>query len=244
MHEHSTQPVESNLDIREHGSPRQGVAQTSERRLYVQLQVFTQCKNPSALIEPLKASELASVIYADVSDPFGIGILCLTEDPNVFSDALRQLFLSKPFESLVHKPDITMLGRTYSLGREVDLEDWLLKKPMRNALNPEHEWAIWYPLRRKPEFELLTKEEQGKILYEHAKIGISYGQANYAHDIRLACHGLDKHDNEFVIGLVGPELFPLSRIIQDMRKTQQTAKYIQSLGPFFIGKVLWQCKLS
>ncbi len=242
--EHQTRPAETDLDIREHGSPRQGTPQTSERRLYVQLQAFTNCRNPDALIDPLKATELASVIYADVNDPYGIGILCLTENPNVFSEELRQLFLTKPFESLVHKPDMTMLGRTYSLGREADLEDWLLKKPMRNALNPAHEWAVWYPLRRKSEFELLPKEEQGKILYEHAKIGIAYGQAEYAHDIRLACHGLDKHDNEFVIGLVGKELFPLSRIVQDMRKTQQTAKYIQSLGPFFIGKVLWQCPLE
>ena len=62
----------------------------------------------------------------------------------------------------------------------------------------------------------------------------------YAADIRLACFGLDRLDNEFVIGLVGPELHALSRLIQDMRKTQQTGKYIESLGPFFVGKVHWQ----
>jgi len=58
--------------------------------------------------------------------------------------------------------------------------------------------------------------------------------------VRLACHGLDTNDNEFVIGLLGPQLHPLSRLIQDMRKSQQTAKYIQSLGPFFIGRVHWR----
>ena len=46
----------------------------------------------------------------------------------------------------------------------------------------------------------------------------------------------DVDDNDFVIGLMGAELYPLSRIVQDMRKTQQTALYIESLGPFFVGK--------
>ena len=47
---------------------------------------------------------------------------------------------------------------------------------------------------------------------------------------------LDADDNDFVIGLMGAELYPLSRVVQDMRKTQQTALYIESLGPFFVGK--------
>ena len=81
-------------------------------------------------------------------------------------------------------------------------------------------------------------------MFEHAMIGQSYAQAGYAYDIRLACFGLDQNDNEFVIGLVGPELYPLSRLIQEMRHTQQTAKYIDSLGPFFVGKVCWQSPLK
>ncbi len=48
------------------------------------------------------------------------------------------------------------------------------------------------------------------ILAEHGTIGMSYGAADYAHDIRLACHGLDKHDNDFIVGLLGKELYPLS----------------------------------
>lgn len=229
--------------IREHGAAKQGVPQVSDRRLYVQLQVFTKCGNPKALIHPLEKSGLDSVIYLDTNDPKGVGILCLSENPAVFTEHFRTLLNSEPFASLQLKPEMTMLGRTYSLGREQDLEDWLLRKPKRNALNPQNQWAVWYPLRRKPEFELLTKEEQGKILFEHAKIGISYGLENLAHDVRLACYGIDRNDNEFVLGLIGPELHPLSRVVQDMRKTQQTAKYMQSLGPFFVGKVLWQSPL-
>ena len=56
-----------------------------------------------------------------------------------------------------------------------------------------------------------------------------------AHDIRLACHGLDARDNEFVIGLTGAHLQPLSHVVQTMRRTRQTAEFIQSMGPFFVG---------
>jgi hypothetical protein len=232
------------LDIREQGALKDGVPQSTDRRLYMQLMVFTGCGNPQACVKALENSGLEFVLYLDVNDPQGIGILFMAEDPEIFSRETRALLNDEPFSSLKFKPEMTMLGRTYAAGREADLEDWLLKKSRRNALNPAWPWAVWYPLRRKSEFELLSKEEQGKILFEHAKIGMSYGQADFAHDIRLACYGLDTHDNEFVLGLVGKDLYPLSRVVQDMRKTQQTAKYMQSLGPFFIGRVLGQAKLK
>ena len=239
MHPQTTE-VKETLDIREMGAPRQGVPQVCDKRLYLQLQVFTNCENPERQIKSLAASGTEGVLYLNVNDPYGIGLLTMSENPTFFVNELRCLLSSDSWKTLRHKPKMTMFGRTYASGRETDLEDWLLYKSRRNALNPEWPWAIWYPLRRKPEFELLSKEEQGKILYEHAKIGINYGVNDLAHDIRLACYGLDKNDNEFVLGLVGRDLHPLSRVVQDMRKTQQTAKYMESLGPFFIGKALWQ----
>ena len=133
-----------------------------------------------------------------------------------------------------------MLGRTYATGFEQDLEGWLLQKPRRNVFDEKLSWAVWYPLRRKPEFEALSREEQRPILMEHARLGMSYGAADLAHDVRLACHGLDARDNEFVIGIVAKELHPISRLVQDMRKTQQTSKYIQSLGPFFVGRAFFR----
>ena len=145
---------------------------------------------------------------------------------------------TEPFRTLVPRPEFTMTGRTYSTGFEPDLEDWLLRKPRRNVFNAASSWALWYPLRRKPEFEQLSKDEQRAVLMEHARLGMSWGQADLVHDIRLACHGLDTRDNEFLLGLVSKELYPLSRLVQDMRKTQQTSRYIQQMGPFFVGHVL------
>lgn len=136
-----------------------------------------------------------------------------------------------------------MIGRTYSSGREADLEDFLLRKVPRNVLSPDCPWAVWYPLRRIGAFNQLPRAEQGKILMEHGMLGRRYGEAGHAADVRLECHGLDRDDNEFVIGLVGRELHPLSRLVKDMRSTRQTSEFIQKMGPFFVGRALYQSPL-
>ncbi len=135
-----------------------------------------------------------------------------------------------------------MLGRTYAQGYEPDLEEALFAKPRGRILDPELSWVVWYPLRRAGSFERLSADEQRIILLEHGGIGRAFGKAGLGHDIRLACHGLDKNDNDFVIGLLGPKLHPLSAIVQRMRKTRQTALHVEHMGPFFVGKVAWQGK--
>ena len=230
-------------DLREYGAPKGGARQSSDRRLFMQLLVYTGCLNHAPLAEALAASRLESVLYLNVNDPRGVGVLLLSEDPAQLIGPVRALLTAAPFAALIPQPACTMLGRTYALGHEADLEDWLLAKPRRVALNPALPWAVWYPLRRKPEFELLTKEEQRDVLMEHGRIGVAYGTAGLAQDIRLACHGLDAHDNEFLLGIASPQLAAISRLIQDMRKTRQTAEYMQSLGPFFVGHVAYQTPL-
>ncbi|HEX9780923.1 MAG TPA: chlorite dismutase family protein [bacterium] len=227
-------------DIRERGAPVRGEPQTSARRLFVQLQVFTGCRDAAPLGAALAAGGAEGAVYLDLHDPRGVGIVLLHEDPAWFVTEGRRLLDSDPFAGLSRRTDYAMFGRTYATGHEADLEDWLLAKPRRSVLNPSWPWAVWYPLRRKSEFALVSPEEQSRILAEHARMGMAYGRAGYAADIRLACHGLDARDNEFVLGLVGPELAPLSLLVQDMRKSQQTAKYISTMGPFFVGRAVWQ----
>ena len=214
---------------------------TDKSRLFMQLLVFTECFDAQALVKPLEASGLEAVLYLDANDARGVGLLFMNEDPALFIGPVRKLLTASPFKELKARAEFTMIGRSYTVGHEQDPEDWLLKKPRRNAFNKEFSWAVWYPLRRKGEFEQLSKEEQRPILMEHAKLGMAYGEADLAHDIRLACHGLDPNDNEFLLGLVGKELAPLSHLVQDMRKTQQTSRYIQNMGPFFVGQVLARC---
>ena len=229
-------PGEIKIDVQERGAK----GQASSRRLWMQLQAFGGCGDPKPLVRALEASRLEAVLYQDVNDPRGIGILAMSEDPTFFVNGLRGLLNAEPFAGLALKPELTMLGRTYSSGFETDLEDWLLQRPRRTALNPAWPWAVWYPLRRAGAFAGLSPEDQGAIIREHSVLGHAYGDADLAHDIRLACHGLDVHDNDFVIGLVGRDLHPLSHLIQAMRKTVQTSQYIQSLGPFFVGHALWR----
>lgn len=78
------------------------------------------------------------------------------------------------------------------------------------------------------------------MLMEHGGIGHAYGKANLATDIRLACHGLCKEDMDFIVGLLGRELFPLSALVAHMRQTRQTAEFIERMGPFFVGRVIYQ----
>jgi chlorite dismutase len=176
----------------------------------------------------------------DINDPYGVALLTYSEDPAYFVENLRAMLQRSPFKELALKPDYTMLGRTYTIGYEPDLVDALISRPIKRIVDRNLPWAIWYPLRRAGSFEQLPAQEQNVILQEHGGIGRAFGRAGLGHDIRLACHGLDKSDSDFVIGLVGPQLHPLSAIVQRMRKTKQTSLHLERLGPFFIGKAIWQ----
>ncbi len=224
------------VDVREKGAGQQ----VSDRRLFVQLQVWTGCADGKPLVDALERSRFEGVLYHDLNDPYGVGLLTLHESPAFFATGLRDLLHGEPFAALRHRPEMTMLGRTYASGFETDLGDWLLARPRRTVLDPGCRWGIWYPLRRSGAFARLSPQEQGAILREHGTLGRAYGDAGLAHDVRLACHGLDTHDNDFVIGLIGHELHPLSHLVQAMRRTAQTSQYLASLGPFFVGHVLWQ----
>jgi len=231
-------------DLLEHGAPIRGQSQTLDRRLFVQLHVFTGCMSTDEVVTAVKESGLSAAVYADLNDPRGVGVLLMDENPSTFAGVSRALLVSDPFSALKPRSDCTMIGRTYSSGREPDLVDFLLHKVPRNVLSPANAWAIWYPLRRIGAFNRLPRAEQGKILMEHGMLGRRYGEAGYASDVRLECHGLDRDDNDFVIGVIGSDLFPLSRLIKDMRSTRQTGEFIQAMGPFFVGKVLFQAPIS
>lgn len=228
------------VDLLEHGRGEDGQRITSNRRLFMQLLVYSGCGDTSALVDALGGHGVAGALYEDVNDPHGVALLTFSEDPAYFVEDVRRLLRQSPFAELVPKPDFTMFGRTYALGYEPDLVDTLIHRPIRRVLDRTLAWGVWYPLRRAGSFEQLAPKEQTTILMEHGGVGRAYGKAGYVHDVRLACHGLDKHDNDFVIGLLGPELHPLSSVVQRMRRTRQTSLHLERLGPFFVGRVAWQ----
>ena len=242
-HGHGAPAEAAPLDLAEKGAAIDGVRQSLDKRLFVQLVVF-ECGQGTApdatartIAAGLKEAGMGGIVYEDVNDPRGLGVVTWTTDPAEFVTKARGVF-NQPGLALRPRPSMTMLGRTYSTGYEQELEFWMLRRPVETLQNPELKWGVWYPLRRTGAFARLDPREQGAILREHGMIGKAYGDADHAHDVRLACHGLDTNDNEFVIGLIGKELYPLSHVVQAMRKTRQTSEFIQQMGPFFVGHVI------
>lgn len=211
----------------------------SDRRLFMQFHAFTDCENPRDALGRMEEAKIRGAVYVDAVDSRGIGIVSYSEDPAWFVGAFRDLLNGPIFRSLTRRPDFSMFGRTYTLGYE-DLEEALFNRPIRHLMHGEWPWCIWYPLRRKGAFTQLPHEEQREILMEHGVIGHGYGNADLAHDIRLAAHGLDANDNDFVIGLMAKDLAPLSKLVERMRRTKQTSTWIEKLGPFFVGRKIGQ----
>lgn len=238
------QPGLPEIDVNEYGGKKDGVRQSMNRRLFMQLLVFdlgfghhTEL-TAKELAHQLKERKIHGVVYADTMHPRRLGLLTWSEDPSIFVTKVSRLFAPNVIDHIKIRPEMSMIGRTYSTGHEPDLGFVLLERPIKNVLEERYPWHVWYPLRRTGAFAQLSPQDQGSILREHASIGMAYGQQELAHDIRLACHGLDAKDNEFVIGLVGSELAPLSHLVQTMRKTRQTSEFISQMGPFFVGYVL------
>lgn len=224
-------------DVREHGSRRpDGSVQTVDRRLFMHLQEFTRCGPADALLAALTRTGAEGVVYESVTDPGSAAVLLLDEDPDALVTAMR--LLAADVASGGGRPirETSMLGRTYGSGREPLLEDWLLHEPRRKLAAPRSGWAVWYPLRRTGAYYRLDDSDRARILGEHGRIGAIFGQAGYVDDVRLECFGLDPADNEFVLGLLGPRPDWLSRLVKAMRATEQTAVYIERLGPFFVGR--------
>ncbi len=234
-------PLEE-VDIAEKGR-KDGEVISLDKRLYMQFMAFGGCTNIKRLTDALATAKVQGALYADINDPQGVGLVTFSEDPDYFLTDMRTFYNHPPFNELTPKPEYTMFGRTYAIGYESDLHETLIGRPRGRVVDPNLEWAIWYPLRRAGSFEQLSQQEQNVILSEHGGIGRSFGRVGLGYDIRLACHGLDKNDNDFVIALLGPKLHPLSSIVQRMRKTKQTALHLEHLGPFFVGKVVWQATL-
>ncbi|MCI0397155.1 MAG: chlorite dismutase family protein, partial [Chloroflexi bacterium] len=182
------------IDVSEKGQDQAGETISLDRRLFVQLLVFTGCHDMAPLVSALETAAIQGALYLDVNDPYGLGLLAFSAEPDYFVTTVRDLVNREPFLSLTPRPEFTMLGRTYAIGYEHDLEQTLITRPINRITNPEWPWVIWYPLRRSGAFEQLPADEQRTVLMEHGGIGRAYGRVDYGHDVRLACHGLGKTD--------------------------------------------------
>ncbi len=218
---------------------------SSPRWLFVQL-IGLECTQPlrcdavtESLVRSVTNAPGGAVLYADLNHPRGLGVISWSEQPRLLARTVRSMVNDPAHAAEVRvRSECSMLGHTYLTGFETEPESWLLHRPVKTLTEPSSDYAVFYPLRRHGSFEQLAPERKASIMREHGGIGRQYADQDLVHDVRLACHGLDINDNDFVIGLLGRELAPLSQIVKDMRRTQQTAEFIQRMGPFFVGQVL------
>ena len=123
----------------------------------MQLLAFTGCTDAAAAAAHLEAAGVPGILYEDLNDPQGIGLLTVATGPDVFVDVVRPACVSGMFAGYRLKPEYTMFGRTYALGYEPDLEETLIDRPRRTVFNPDWRWAVWYPLRRSGSFARLLR---------------------------------------------------------------------------------------
>ena len=197
--------------------------------------------DPRPAIERLgrsaRRAHARAVIYEDVNAPRGLGVLTWSEDPGALREPRaagaargrrRTRAAHRVLHARPHLRDGLRAGPALLAARAAGGD-----RSTTSAGRGRCGTRCGAAARSRGS----TPREQAAILREHGTIGRAYGEQDLAHDIRLACHGLDAHDNEFVIGLVGKELHPLSHVVQAMRKTRQTAEFIAQMGPFFVGHV-------
>ena len=200
----------SAADVRERGAN----GQTSDRRLFMQLQVLTGVAEAKPLVAALEASGVPGVALRRRERSAGRGRPRASPRTRRSSPASSGALLGRePFAGLTPRPELTMLGRTYASGFEPDLEDWLLAPAAPHRA--ESRVAVGHLVSAAPDGRLRAPgrpRSRRASCASTATIGRGYGDADLAHDVRLACHGLDTHDNDFVIGLVGRELHPLSHL--------------------------------
>ena len=87
-------------EVRVEVAERGANGQSSNRRLFMQLQAFGGCAEPKALAGALERSQIEAVLYADFQDPCGVAVLAFSEDPAFFVTRLREVLGAEPFASL------------------------------------------------------------------------------------------------------------------------------------------------
>ena len=100
-------PGFSGPNITETGAAVDGVPVTLDERAYYQLHVFTGAGDTREIVAAVRESKLNAVVYADVNDPRGVGILIISEDPALFVGKARNLLAGPPFDRLERLEEFT-----------------------------------------------------------------------------------------------------------------------------------------
>src|SRR4030095_15855908 len=110
-------PPAYQVDVAERGAG----GKTPDRALFIHRQVCTGCADPKPLAVALERSGAEAVLYRDLNDPRGVGVLALSEDPASLVTRFRDVLSAEPFEALTHRPEPALGGRHYASGVEPHL---------------------------------------------------------------------------------------------------------------------------
>src|SRR5829696_2841442 len=94
-------------DLCEKGGMKDGVPQRSDDRLFLQLLVFTGDADAAGVASHVERAGIEGVVYENVNDPRGIGILSLTRTPETFVTQVRPVLNSGPCTALTLLSDFT-----------------------------------------------------------------------------------------------------------------------------------------
>ena len=73
-------------DLSERGGMKDGQPQRSNERLFMQFLAFGGCADASPLADVLARARISGVLYEDLNDPRGIGLLTFSDDPDFVLD--------------------------------------------------------------------------------------------------------------------------------------------------------------
>lgn len=88
------------------------------------------------MFRALTSAGLDAVLYKEVSDPTGVGLLVMSEDAETLTGDLHELFRNRPFSALVRKPDHARLGVTYAPADDGDSLQAMADRRRERLLNP------------------------------------------------------------------------------------------------------------
>src|SRR5262252_5281824 len=94
-------------DIFEKGGMKDGQPQRLNERLFMQFLAFGGCTDTRELASTLQAAGIPGVLYEDVSDPRGVGLLTFSQDPSFFIDRVRPTLNSHQCTTLTQKHEFT-----------------------------------------------------------------------------------------------------------------------------------------
>src|SRR5678815_2016620 len=112
-------PISVNVDVQEHGAPRDGAPQAMDRRLFMQLLAFETAPGTSTakvifgISDALTKQRISSALYSHVTQPLGFGLLTFGEDLALFVSKVMPALEETAGSQVRLRPELTMFGRTY-----------------------------------------------------------------------------------------------------------------------------------